>query len=155
MAYKKGAYANESAFTRQASRWIEQAGGVVISLVASKMQRDGLPDRYFSHPKFAGWAEFKRDERGCTDLQRLTLIQLRMTGSPAVVVRYRSSGWVDVEDENLTKFKSLDLTWLEAQDRPGLVLLDAIAFGWSMLARTVDAERAHEGKLPLYERRYA
>jgi hypothetical protein len=49
----------ESEFTRAFCAELRTTGAIVEAIVASRMQKSGLPDRYVSSVRWHGWVEFK------------------------------------------------------------------------------------------------
>jgi len=115
---------NESAFTRWFCREIQRVNGVTLAIVASAMQRSGLPDRYVCHKKFRGWLEFKKDDGRLSTAQRITLNKLEANGDTCLVVRYRYNDMLEIETVNGRTLLVANLVPLYTKSTPGTQLLE-------------------------------
>lgn len=86
----------ECKFTQWFCKCIEQCNAVTFAMVASPMQRVGLPDRYVCHTLFRGWLEFKSHNGRLSPIQRKVLTDLRTRGDNCFVVRYRTDNTFEI-----------------------------------------------------------
>ena len=77
---------NESQFTKGICRWIEKAGGLTIALVGGVMQTLGTPDRFFVHPRWSGWVEFKKKGNRLSPAQANMLGEMDKAGCACCVL---------------------------------------------------------------------
>lgn len=106
----------ESPWTRRVCEQMQQAGAVVLSLVGSRMQQPGWPDRYVAWSYYnimqgcfctaQAWLEFKATDGVLSDIQRVRIAELRKRGVLAVVVRFPNI----IENELGTKLSKFDST---------------------------------------------
>jgi len=107
---------NESTYTRWLCEQVEAFGAKTIAFVGNKMQQAGLPDRYICHPLFRGWTEMKLDDNGLTTLQRIFLEDMRERGDNCLVVRFRRSEIMEIENIEGNMLAWVNLTPLYATE---------------------------------------
>ncbi len=101
-------FKSESDFARWFCKRLEAVNAFVIPVVGSRMQKNGVPDRYVCHRDFRGWLEFKKDKGKVTDLQRITMLRLIDRGDTCLVVRLRSPGASRPAQEQQIEIESPD-----------------------------------------------
>lgn len=95
----------ECAWTRSICQKLEAHGCKVRSIVASRMQQPGWPDRWVTHRLWHGHLEFKGEDTVLTALQRIVIrdINLRQPGTAFVVRCAQKPNWPEagrIEDHD-------------------------------------------------------
>jgi hypothetical protein len=67
---------NESAFSRELTIELREAGARVLAIVGGDKQTGGWPDRFICHPIFMGFIELKRERNGLDRRQQLEIEML-------------------------------------------------------------------------------
>ena len=122
-------FKNESEFTRWFCSCVEAMGAKTVAFVGSKMQQNGISDRYISHLIFRGWVEFKRNKNECTTLQRDFLKDMIRVGDVGLVVRLidnQDVSFEDVYENSMDKIGMKYLIELNSDKARGKYLLESL-----------------------------